>query len=181
MKGKMLGVRAKILAGYGSLLPAEKKVADYLLKNIETVEKMTTFDLAKKTNTSKAAVTRLCQHLDFNGFKDFKVAAIKDQVLGIKNLNETVNEEDSIGTLVENVCAVNEATCKETALLIDSGTLESIAELILTKEKVFLFGDGACSPIVTDFYQKMLRAGIVCMYSPDRRFQIIQGCPYDAF
>ena len=45
-----------------------KKVADYLLKNIDTVEKMTTFDLVTKTNTSKAAVTRLCQYLGFKGF-----------------------------------------------------------------------------------------------------------------
>lgn len=175
MRGKMLGVRAKILAGYGSLLPAEKKVADYLLKNIGTVEKITTHDLAEKTNTSKAAVTRFCQHLGFKGFKDFKVAAIKDNVLGIKNLHETVEEEDSVSTLIEKVCNVNEAACKDTSLLLDSGDLETIARLILNSGKIFLFGDGASSPIIIDFYQKMLRAGIVCVYASDRRFQIIQG------
>ena len=96
-------------------------------------------------------------------------------MLGIKNLHETVDEDDSILTLVEKVCAVNEAACKDTALLIDCAVLENIAKLILTKEKVFLFGDGASSLIVIDFYQKMLRAGIVCIYSQDRRFKIIQA------
>ena len=168
------GIYAKVNATYDSLFPAEKKVADFLLANSDKIETLTTQEMAEATKTSKAAVTRFCQRLGYQGFKEFKVSAIKDQVLGIGNVNSEFSEEDTEEALIAKMCESNAVACRDTALILDEKSLSQVAKLLLDRP-VFLFGDGAAGPVVGDFYQKMLRAGLICNYSPDRRFQDIQS------
>ena len=53
---------------------SEKSIAQYILQNSEEVLNLSTIELAKKTYTSPATITRLCQKLDFKGYNDFKIS-----------------------------------------------------------------------------------------------------------
>ena len=57
----------------GELSILERKVANYLLKHEEKIQKMDIADIAKAAEVSKATVVRFCKALGFNGLKDFKV------------------------------------------------------------------------------------------------------------
>jgi len=169
------GINVKIQANYDILNPTEKKIANYILKNANDIEHLTTQELADKTETSKAAVTRFCQRLGYEGFKQFRISAIKEHVQGVKDLHELVNEKDELDIIIKKLCNSNATACSDSSLLIEEKKLEEVAKLILKSERVFLFGDGASAPIIIDFYQKMLRLGIICIHSLDRRLQSMQA------
>lgn len=51
----------------------EKSIADYLLQNGYEVKNMSISDLAKRTYSSPATITRFCRKLDLDGYKKFQI------------------------------------------------------------------------------------------------------------
>lgn len=74
----------------------------------------------------------------------------------------------------ETVCA-NAQACIDTEYLLDAEQIEKIAVSIVGANRIFLFGSSAIAPIILDFYQKLLRLGIVCHYDQGRRMQMMQA------
>ncbi len=50
----------------------EKRIADYIRRNIEATVYMTIEELAKATQHSDSAIIRLCKKMGFSGFKEFR-------------------------------------------------------------------------------------------------------------
>src|SRR5690606_20756427 len=60
------------------LPPSESKIAAYILKNPKESISLTASELGKQSNTSSAAVIRLCKSLDLKGFQDLKLRIAGD-------------------------------------------------------------------------------------------------------
>ena len=52
---------------------SERKIAEYILKNTETVISMNAQELAKQAGSSPAAIIRFCHSMDVNGFTELKL------------------------------------------------------------------------------------------------------------
>ncbi len=166
------GAYVRINSTYAMLLPTEKKIADYILKNGNRADELSISEIAENSGASNATVTRFCKRLGFNGFKDFRISAIKDAP-GSLNSFEVITAAH-IGSEVMNVeriCNSNAQACADTRLLLDERMLATAAGMILSQKRLFVIGEGAVASVAVDFYQKLLRLGLAPIYSGDRRMQ----------
>ena len=63
---------------YDNLTAKEKKVADYILKNYESVISMTIAELAEKAGVVKSVIIRCCQSLGLSGYSQLKLLLSKE-------------------------------------------------------------------------------------------------------
>jgi len=70
----MTSIELRIRSTYDSLSNAERKVADYLLDNMENVFNLPISALAQEAGVSKVAWVRFCKAIGFDGLKDLKKA-----------------------------------------------------------------------------------------------------------
>lgn len=180
MKDKKIsrGAYARIHSSYSMLLPAEKQIADFILKNAEKIEELSINELASYANTSKSTVTRFCQRLGYDGFKQFRLSAAKDSAVGLKYSNVN-HDELSVEEQIREICQSNARACIDTPLLLDARSLEKAAQTLLEAKRILIVGDGPVTPIAIDFYQKLLRLGMFCIHSTERRFQQMQAVLID--
>lgn len=77
----MIGfVEFKIKKNYKKFRPSERKVADYLLQNLDKVEQMTITSLAEEAKVSQPTVMRFANSLGMKGFKELKYLLMQDEV-----------------------------------------------------------------------------------------------------
>lgn len=177
MKEKKIkrGAYARIRSSYSMLLPAEKKIADFILKNAEKIEELSISELAAYAKTSKSTVTRFCQRLGYDGFRQFRLSAVKDTAAGLNLESEKDSKELTLEEQIQEICQSNARACMDTPLLLDAKSLENAAHTLLKAKRILLVGDGPVTPIAIDLYQKLLRLGFFCIHSTERRFQQMQA------
>ncbi|MEI7884417.1 MAG: MurR/RpiR family transcriptional regulator [Clostridia bacterium] len=170
------GAYYRISANFTHLIPSEKRLAEYISKNKEKLEYLTINDLANEVGVSPSTVNRFCKHLDYAGFKDFKLSAIKD-LHGLKDTwsEIKIEKEDEIENIISKACQANSNACLGTELLLDPKDLDQTVKLLFAAKRVLIYGDGAVATVAVDFYQKMLRVGLDCIYNLDERFQKLQA------
>lgn len=165
------GVAARIRSAYQSLLPAERQVADYVLKYPLRTAGLPIQELAASAGTSKSSVTRFCKHLGLAGFREFQLALAKDSARGVPHVHEAIQSGDAPETVIRKICRANARACQETMEILDPVALQKAARSIYAAERVILLGDGGMSAIIADLYHKLLRSGINCVWDQDRRSQ----------
>jgi DNA-binding MurR/RpiR family transcriptional regulator len=177
MKEKKItrGAYARIHSSYSMLLPAEKQIADFILKNAGKIEELSISELAAYAKTSKSTVTRFCQRLGYDGFRQFRLSAVKDTATGLNYAMRKPSQDLSVEEQIQEICRSNARACMDTPLLLDAKSLENAAHTLLKANRVLLIGDGPVTPIAIDLYQKLLRLGLLCIHSSERRFQQMQS------
>ena len=97
------------------LPPSERKIAEYILKNPEESILLTALKLGEKSNTSSAAVIRLCKSLGFSGLQELKLRIAGD--LKDEDVNEYRDIEPNEGfkNIMNKVTSNTIQTLKETA------------------------------------------------------------------
>lgn len=63
---------------YDKIFSAEKKVADYVLTNPQEAVNSNISELAKRSDVSDATVVRLCHHIGYTGYYQFRIALSRD-------------------------------------------------------------------------------------------------------
>ncbi len=69
----------------------EKRIVDYIRRNIEAAVYMTIEELAKATYTSHSAIIRLCKKMGFSGFKEFRFELGREVHQLIAQFNQTID------------------------------------------------------------------------------------------
>ena len=59
---------------YSDIFPAEKKVADLILRKSQEVVNYNVSELAKASGVSDATIIRMCHHLGYSGYYQFRIA-----------------------------------------------------------------------------------------------------------
>lgn len=139
------------------LPPSERKIAEYILEHPEKAITMTALELGKESQTSSAAVIRLCKSLNLTGFQELKLRVAgdlqKDHQQGLRD----IEPNEPIDSTVEKVTAHAVQSIKETANLIDNSELQKAIEALYDANKIHFFGMGASSIAALDAQQKFLR------------------------
>ena len=164
----------KIKSLYPSITNSEKQIADFILNKPEEIYRINISGLAGQANVSLPTVSRFAQRLGFNGFKDFKVALIRDIGEGFHFATEGLNSGSAEG-IVRSVFGKEIANLKETLSNIDCKAVEETASLIMKSERVLLFSVSSSIPTTTDFAWKLSLAGFTCWQNPDVYSQVIMS------
>ncbi len=150
-------VLENIRMNYEDIFSAEKKVADYILREPENTVRINVSELAEASGASDATVIRLCKHLGYKGFYQMKLQLAhdlgRDQLLsGNIQPGDAGNWEDVLKEAAANII--------QTKNNINSEALQKCVDLILNCNTVHLVAIGNSIPSTLDFAFRLGRLGI---------------------
>ncbi|MED1202783.1 MurR/RpiR family transcriptional regulator [Heyndrickxia acidicola] len=142
-----------------NLPPSEKKIASYILEFPKETLDLTVSELGKRSQTSGAAVIRLCKSLDLKGFPELKLRIAGDLQQRVNTVIEfrDIEPNENVISILEKVTNNTTQTLRETAELVSISELEKAVEVIQKADNVHFYGVGASSIIAQDAQQKFLR------------------------
>jgi RpiR family transcriptional regulator, carbohydrate utilization regulator len=161
----------RIKGVYDSLKAADKRLADYILQNVEKAVNLTIEELAESSNSSYATISRFCKKIGFSGFKEFKSNLINDIVTN-KNFEElidtfTIDSNASTECICEKVYELSSKILEESMTIIDYASIDLAVEKIINANNVCFIGAGASGISARYAYTKFFRIGIPCYHEAD--------------
>nr|WP_285889596.1 MurR/RpiR family transcriptional regulator [Neobacillus niacini] len=139
-------------------LPAsERKIAQFILENPQSILNSTVNDIGVQAKTSGAAVIRLCKSLGLNGFQDLKVRIAGDLVKPAEQGYRDIEPGESYFSIVQKTTSNSIQSIRDSAEMINYEELERAVQTLLSAQNVHFFGIGASNIIAKDAQQKFLR------------------------
>ena len=161
----MSSLVTKIGKQVNQMTKSQKKVANYLLFNMDKLLFFTADELAKAANVSTATVVRFARELDFEGYTDMQKAArlrLHDREEEPEDLPQSSPEEDSSEYLLEKSFRQDIQNLKRTFQDLSREDLERACTLLKTSRRVYLVGMRISRSMATYAYINwgMLRKGV---------------------
>lgn len=160
MENVNISVVDNIRQMYEELFTAEKKVADYILKNRQEVVMLNVSELAHKSGASEATVVRTCKHLGYDGYFQMRLLMSRDA-----GQYKEPPSADGMPVSSHHIFAGDSERISNLAEYVSTETLLRAAELLQKAEVIHIVSVGNNIPIVWDLGFRLERNGLRCTYS----------------
>ncbi|TNE73390.1 MurR/RpiR family transcriptional regulator [bacterium] len=147
-------IEARIADHYKSLTRNQRKVADYILNNMNEVAFLSVIELGGKCGASKATVVRLTQRLGYDGYVEFK-AELQDAIQSKFSLLEQVPAIPTSGNSLVDVAQKEVKHINQTIESITPEVLASVVKSLNQAETIFTFGQGG-SALISQLFAYLL-------------------------
>ena len=172
----------KILSSYDSLPKQQKKIADFIVSNINEVVFFSITKLASSLEISEATIVRFAQNLGYKGFPELK----KDLVHYYQNfLTPGERLKNSIQILAggdfsyEKVMRHELKLMEETIDIINHDIFWELVDSICKAETVFVFGLGRSNePLVNYLSFRLSRFGKKVIDVPFSGINFVENIPF---
>jgi RpiR family carbohydrate utilization transcriptional regulator len=165
---------ARIRNHYNLLSESERKIADYIINQRETILQLTAAELAEKIGSSAATIVRFCRTLGFKGYTDLKFY-IERELLSLVGAEEKIDKNDSVKVLKQKVFKFNQKIIDDTIMTLDDENLEKAIIAIANARKVDIYGEGGSGSIALTALNLLLHIGIPCNAHTDANLQILSA------
>ena len=163
---------ARLKAIKDSLRPAERRIAELILKDPRGITTMSITDLAKIGQCSETTIIRMAKALGYQGYGELKMAIATQLPHPETSFYENLQPGDSL----QDIAGVFVYSCiqafSDTLNLLNIDDLERAVEITKTASKVACFGSGASGYVAKDAQQKLLRVNISAWAFVDPHQQI---------
>ncbi len=126
-----------ISQSYYELTAAERKTADYVMKNRERTQFLSIGELAEESGVAEATVSRFCRRLGYKGYNAFKLAIAK---AGAARQPEP--ESGDLESLARAICAADSDAMLQTVSQLDPASMERAADILVSARRVLCMGQG---------------------------------------
>ncbi len=127
---------------YDKIFLAEKKVADYVLTNPQEAVNFNVSELAKASGVSDATVVRMCHHIGYTGYYQFRLALSRDLGRQQQKKENTFAHEGAVNRVFSEYAANMVSVGKR----IDEDTMWKCVELLKGANTVHVIATGnACN------------------------------------
>ncbi|WZU00661.1 MurR/RpiR family transcriptional regulator [Erysipelothrix sp. D19-032] len=146
---------------FDKLSETEIKISEYILAHPNEVISLSIQQLARRTFTSTATITRYCKKLQTDGFTDFKVRLTRE--LSTSPRGQRVrddlpfNKNESTNQILESILNLNYQSMRDTYNSIDQQQLNRVARAIHQSPHIYLYGTGQSLILCQDFQYKLFR------------------------
>ncbi len=157
---------------------SEKQILQFWLEQPEKSSRLSIRELAAETYTSASSIIRLCQKLDFKGYKELRAALIYETAVREKENHREISDlskEDSLEDIIEKVTLRNIASLKSTAQNLDPKHLRDCLDLIEKARVIHLFGLGTSLLAAKDLSLKLIRINRLCMIQDEWHVQLLMA------
>lgn len=145
---------------YALLTAAERKAADFILKNSNDVIMMSVAELSENSGAAKSAIIRCCKSLGFKGYAELKIA-LAMELSKNKQLNYTpyIEPDDNAGAILDKIFTANIKTLHDTAEKIDRDMLEKVVDILENAKSIYIYAVGTSAGIANDFQYRIMQSG----------------------
>lgn len=147
---------------------SERKVARYILENIEDTLYLNTSQLAKKSGVGESTVVRACQTLGYKGYKELKIN-LALEISSNTDYSPLIPEEVNLGPnnngleeLTRKIFLFNKLTLEGTLEVLDINQLRLALDVIVASRRIEVFGSGTQMHVASYAQSKFLSTGIPC-------------------
>lgn len=138
---------------------SEKKVAQYLIENLEYSTSAAIGDLASKIGVSNATITRFAKTLDCKNVRELKLKLAQSVAVGDRFLSEKQIKKKDIPAIYKSIHEILNLNVG----LFDEQTISRASELIVAAKHVLIFGVGGGSTIFAqECLYRFFRLDIQC-------------------
>lgn len=144
---------------YNTFTAAHKKLADFVISNPEFVLNQSISEVAAACDVGEATISRFCKVLGFKGYHDFKLSIVKHLQEEERGgaAGKTIENDDSVLSVVQNILAQNIKTLNETSNLIREEDITKAVDYLSSAGRIMFFGVGSSFAAALEGYNKFMR------------------------
>lgn len=150
---------------YSEMSSAERKIADYVMRNPAASVECTVAELSERSKVSEATVIRMCKHLGYSGYYQFRIClAIETEA----EHSDSQEKGESGGGEENPLEAIFKSYSQEMLYLyenIDKKTVYEVVRLLENAEWVHLLATGNSSSLAQYMGYRLGRRGIKCTFN----------------
>ena len=132
-----------ISQSYYELTAAERRTADYVLKNRDRSQYLSIGELAEESGVAEATVSRFCRRLGYKGYNAFKLAiANAGAPKPAAASDKPIRDSDDPIELARKLYAVESEAMLQTLSLLRPAELDKAVTILRNARKVLCMGQG---------------------------------------
>jgi RpiR family carbohydrate utilization transcriptional regulator len=163
----------QLQAVYYNLKSAEKKAADLLLEEPETIFTFNTEDFARKAGCSQATIVRLSKKLGYEGYPELK-ADFESLQRGEPYITyEGISKDDAPFAVLRKIFEASSAALTDTLGVINQESYVQAVEAMVAAGALMFCGVGDAALVAQEAYQRWARLGQECYCAIDPDLQLI--------
>ncbi|MFD9950763.1 MurR/RpiR family transcriptional regulator [Nonomuraea sp. NPDC059023] len=152
----------RIRAEQGEMPEALRKVAEVILDDPAETARMTIVDLAERSGTSTATITRFCRALGFSGYAELRVTIASQTGRAAQqhwdtDIGQEILPADGLDKVLGVVSNSDIRLIQETAAQLDLATVEKVANVIKNAGRVLLFGVASSAAVAGEMEYRLQR------------------------
>lgn len=148
---------------YNQMFAAEKKVADFIMKNPEKAVNSNVSELANYSQVSEATVIRMCKHMGYEGYYQMRIFLSHD--IGRKQANGIDVSVGKQGGRINDLFNIMASNISGLAENLDKDKLLACADLINNCNVAHIVAVGNTSPLALDMGFRLGRSGVKTTYN----------------
>src|SRR5215467_6980290 len=140
------GLLARVRGGIPQFSEALQRVAQLILADPGGAARLTIMELAERSETSPATVTRFCRALGFEGYADLRLAIAGETGRAARaagwmvDIGREIEPADPLERVLSQIMAADTRAMHDTASLLDLEEVERAADAISTASRVDIYG-----------------------------------------
>lgn len=132
---------------YNELKPVQRIIADYFLAADFESLNSSIEDVAKRTGTSVASVSRFCKRLGYDSFQHFKISLSRDLKYEPDTVLPIFNMDDDPKLSIRKVFSEAISNLQATEAVVSFDAIKRAAERIIETKIVYFFGLGGSGKV----------------------------------
>jgi DNA-binding MurR/RpiR family transcriptional regulator len=160
--GVLVRVRARLPEFTGAL----QRVAEQVLTDPAGAARATIVELAERSGTSPATVTRFCRALGFEGYADLRLGIASETGRAARSAGWTVDigreiqPTDPLERVLNQIMAADSRALQDTAALLDLQAVERAADAIAASSRVDIYGISGSALVGAEMQLCLHRIGL---------------------
>ncbi len=142
-----MSVSAHLKASYNEMKPVQKIIADFFLAADFDSLNASIDDVARRTGTSVASISRFCKALGFDGFSQFKITLSRDLKYEPDTVLPIFKMGDDPNLIIRKVFSEAVSNLQATEEAVDFDTVKLVARRIVQYRAVLFFGLGGSGKV----------------------------------
>jgi DNA-binding MurR/RpiR family transcriptional regulator len=145
---------------------AVQRVADVVLEDPESAARATIVELAQRSTTSPATVTRFCRALDFEGYAELRLAIAAETGRAARaagwlvDIGREIQPTDPLDRVLGQIIAANTRALQETSGRLDLDAVDRAATAIAAASRVDIYGISGSGLVGAELQLCLHRIGI---------------------
>lgn len=154
------GAIARVRNQAAALAPAERGLAERVMRDPAAVSRLSVSALARQAGVSSTTVMRFCRALGFDGYAAFRFALALEVESDAAGVAEQITADDDVMAVASKVLEADRRALTETRQLLDVRALEAAVKALNEAGQIGVFGFGSSAAVALDACYRLSCLGL---------------------